>query len=160
MADEFLSLTDLGRLYGVSSHKMGRWLVDLRLRTTDKKPSDAAFAGGYVAKRDSRQPGTYYWVWHREKTKRLLRQAGHRPLGDEVTTGDDQTGPTRSQDAAAITTSKQPHEAMADLNTFLATTCPGWKLDTFVLHREEEDKVFRVGAQPDGSFEAGYGKRG
>ena len=75
---EFLSLTELGRLYGVSRNKVGLWLVDLGLRTKDKKPSRAAFDGGFVDQRPSTNPGTYYWVWHGEKTTRLLDEAGHR----------------------------------------------------------------------------------
>ena len=34
----FLSLTELGRLYGVSRNKVRRWLIDLGLRTANKKP--------------------------------------------------------------------------------------------------------------------------
>jgi hypothetical protein len=105
MADEFLSLTELGRLYGVSSHMMGRWLVALGLRTREKKPSRDAFQGGYVSQRASTQPGTYFWVWHGERTMRLLHEAGYRkpgdggPAADERATGDDQHGPTRPEGA-------------------------------------------------------------
>jgi hypothetical protein len=73
---EFLSLTELGQIYGVSRIKLGQWLVDLGLRTAQKKPSRAAFAGGFVDQRPSTQPNTYYWVWHGEKTTRLLDEAG------------------------------------------------------------------------------------
>lgn len=75
---EFLSLTELGRLYGVSRVMIGDWLVDLGLRTTDKKPSRAAFDGGFVDQRPSTQPMTYYWVWDAKKTCQLLDGAGHR----------------------------------------------------------------------------------
>jgi hypothetical protein len=74
---EFLSLTDLGVLYGVSRNQMGKWLVELGLRTKEMKPSRAAFAGDFVDQRPSTQPRTYYWVWHAEKTTRLLDEAGH-----------------------------------------------------------------------------------
>jgi hypothetical protein len=74
---EFLSLTELGRLYGVSRNKVGQWLVDLGLRTKEKKPSRAAFDGGFMDQRPSTQPDTYYWVWNGEKTTRLLDEAGH-----------------------------------------------------------------------------------
>jgi hypothetical protein len=72
----FLSLTELGHIYGVSRNRMGKWLVDLGLRTKEKKPSRAAFDGDYVDQRPSKQPNTYYWVWHGEKTSRLLDGAG------------------------------------------------------------------------------------
>lgn len=78
MSDEYLSMTDLGRLYGVSSHKIGRWLVELGLRNAQKKPSIKAFDGGFVTQRDSTQLGTYFWVWHGEKTLRALDEAGKK----------------------------------------------------------------------------------
>jgi hypothetical protein len=40
------------------------------------RPSRAAFDGGFVDQWPSTQPGTYYWVWHGEKTARLLDGAG------------------------------------------------------------------------------------
>ena len=79
---EYLSLTELGRLYGVSRNKVGQWLVDLGLRTQEKKPSRAAF-DGFVDQRPSTQPDTYFWVWHGEKTTRLLNEAGHMRAGQQ-----------------------------------------------------------------------------
>ena len=79
MSDEFLSLTELGKEYGVSSHKMGKWLIDLGLRDRNKKPSRAAFENGFVQQRDSTQPGTYFWVWNKAKTLWALEKAGHVP---------------------------------------------------------------------------------
>jgi hypothetical protein len=73
---EFLSLTELGHLYAVSRNKVGQWLVDLGLRTNEKKPSRAAFDGGFVGERPSTQPATYFYVWHAEKTCELLDGAG------------------------------------------------------------------------------------
>jgi hypothetical protein len=73
---EFLSLTELGNLYGVSRVKVGQWLVGLGLRTAEKKPSRAAFEGGFVDQRPSTQPATYFYVWHARKTCELLDGAG------------------------------------------------------------------------------------
>jgi hypothetical protein len=95
MSDEFLSLTELGQQFGISSHKMGRLLMTLGLRTKDKKPSSTAFQGGFVTQRASTQPGTYYWVWHGEKTMQLLHEAGYQRLSepgainDETANGSD-----------------------------------------------------------------------
>lgn len=82
--DEYLSVTELGRHYGMSSHQVGRWLKNLGLRTDQGKPSSEAFALGYVSQRPSRQPGTYYWVWHGQRINELLdkhtqaaKQKGH-----------------------------------------------------------------------------------
>lgn len=85
MSDEYLSLTELGKLYGVSRNKVGQWLVEIGLRTEEKKPSRGAFLGGYVEQRPSTQPNTYYWAWHGQKTCELLDVAGFpraRPTAD------------------------------------------------------------------------------
>ncbi len=70
--NDFLSLTEIGRLYGVSSHQVGKWLKGLGLRSGDGSPSAQAFNEKYVAQRPSRQPGTYYHVWHATRTTALL----------------------------------------------------------------------------------------
>jgi hypothetical protein len=77
MAEQHLSLTELGHLFGVSSHVMGRWLKAIGLRTADNQPSDRAFQEGYVTQRPSRNPGTFYWVWNLPKTIDALTKAGH-----------------------------------------------------------------------------------
>ena len=78
MADEYMSLTDLGKLYGISRVKMGDVLVQIGLRTGEKKPSHKAFNEGFVDQRDSVNEGTYFYVWHAEKTARLLDEAGYK----------------------------------------------------------------------------------
>lgn len=78
MSDGFLSMTELGKLYGVSSHKMGKWLMELGLRDRNKKPSRMAHEKGFVEQRDSTQPGTYFWVWNAGKTTWALEKAGHK----------------------------------------------------------------------------------
>lgn len=77
MADEFMSLTELGKLYGVSRVKMGDVLVQIGLRTWDKKPSYKAFNEGFVEQRDSVNVGTWFYVWNAEKTTRLLDETGY-----------------------------------------------------------------------------------
>jgi len=73
-------MTELGKLYGVSSHRIGKWLMDLGLRSNDKKPSRMAFENGFVEQRDSTHPGTYFWVWNKEKTMWALDKEGHKRL--------------------------------------------------------------------------------
>lgn len=70
--NDFLSLTELGRIYGVSSHAVGKWLKGLGLRTESGQPTVQAFNEKYVAQRPSRQPGTYYHVWDAQKTTALF----------------------------------------------------------------------------------------
>jgi len=73
---KYLTLTQLGTLFGVSSHKVGQWLVEIGLRTDKKRPSKAAFDGGYCDTGPTRGEG-YHWVWHAEKTVKALEQAGY-----------------------------------------------------------------------------------
>lgn len=72
---EFKTLTELGRDCGVTSHKVGRWLTDLGYRHKGQ-PTAKAFAEKLVTDRESTNPGTYFWVWHAEKTMRVLQEAG------------------------------------------------------------------------------------
>lgn len=84
---EFLSLTELSQLYGVSRNTVGQWLVEIGLRTDKKRPSKRAFDGGYVEQRPSSQPATYFWVWHGKKTIQILDASGHvrvEPIHHEV----------------------------------------------------------------------------
>lgn len=72
---KFMSLTQLGEIFRVSSHQVGRWLVEIGLRTPDNKPSRTAFADGYVEQMPSRNQG-YNWCWHADKTVAALEAAG------------------------------------------------------------------------------------
>lgn len=66
--NEYISITEIGRIYGVSSHIVGRWLKGLGLRTE----SGQAFNERYVSQRTSRYPGTFYYVWQAEQTTAIL----------------------------------------------------------------------------------------
>jgi len=54
-----LNQTELGKLFGVSSHVLGDWLVDIGLRTSDKKPSAGAFSEGFVEQADNGRGGYF-----------------------------------------------------------------------------------------------------
>lgn len=82
---EFMTLTQLGEIFGVSSHKVGDWLVELGFRTENKRPSKLAFEADVVKEGPSRGQG-YNWIWHAEKTIEAIEAAGHKrtfpaPLG-------------------------------------------------------------------------------
>ena len=49
---QFLSQTELGRLFNMTSPKMGRALRSIGLRTPANRPSAWAFADDYVTPRD------------------------------------------------------------------------------------------------------------
>lgn len=82
---EFMSMTQIGELFGVSSKQVGKWLVSIGLRTTENRPSRKSFDGGFVKEGPSRNQG-YNWVWNSEMTVAAIESAGHRrvfpaPLG-------------------------------------------------------------------------------
>jgi hypothetical protein len=72
-----MTLTQLGQIFGASSHEIGRWLVDIGLRNEQKRPSKLAFDGDFCRTGPSRGAG-YNWVWHTQKTVEALKQAGHK----------------------------------------------------------------------------------
>src|SRR5262249_39816398 len=74
---EFMTLTQLGQLFGVTSHQLGRWLVNIGLRNDQKRPAKKAFDGDYCKMGPSRGDG-YNWIWNTEKTVEALTQAGHK----------------------------------------------------------------------------------
>jgi len=76
---KYLNQTQLGKLFGVSSHVAGRWLVEIGLRTPEKKPSFRAFDEKFVEQADNGRGG-YYWCWDREKTIAALEAAGHQRI--------------------------------------------------------------------------------
>ena len=92
----YLTQTQLGSLFGATSHEIGRWLVELGLRDQkSKKPTNEAHRGGYCETAPSGQVG-YHWVWHAQKTVAALREHGHRlseTLPGELVTPPELTGP-------------------------------------------------------------------
>ena len=71
-----MTLTQIGKIFGVSSQQVGKWLVQIGLRTPKNRPSREAFTGGYVEQRPSRNQG-YIWCWDSAKTVEALEKAGH-----------------------------------------------------------------------------------
>ena len=79
---EYLSLGQLGEVFGATSHQVGRWMTQIGLRVESKKgkkPSRDAFSGGIVKDVPSNGTG-YMWAWHAEKTVKALEEAGHQVL--------------------------------------------------------------------------------
>lgn len=71
----------IGRLFAVSSHEIGKWLGQVGLRGDDKKPTDDAHRAGYCRTAPSGQSG-YHWVWAVEPTVERLMAAGHAFIAD------------------------------------------------------------------------------
>jgi predicted RNA binding protein YcfA (HicA-like mRNA interferase family) len=76
MSNEFVTMKDLGRLYGLTSHQIGKLLKKLGLRTEQGKPSHAAFKGGYCDQRWSPDNNHYTWAWHAKMTSKILELNG------------------------------------------------------------------------------------
>lgn len=70
---EYSRLTDLGRLFGVSSHVTGKRLAELDLRTVGGHPTAKARDLGLVtAVSTDRGDGKHeFFVWHTAKTVKL-----------------------------------------------------------------------------------------
>jgi hypothetical protein len=72
-------MRELGKHFGASSHEIGRWLVEIGLRTESKEPSQMAIAGGYCKRQSFDGPGLLV-VWHVAKTIAALEAAGHKQI--------------------------------------------------------------------------------
>jgi hypothetical protein len=94
-SDKFLRMTDLGKLYDVSSHKIGKWLAQIGLRENGN-PSSVAYTGGFVKSAANGRNDGYFWVWHATKTVGALEQAGHRRTDQPILT-DRLVGPFESR---------------------------------------------------------------
>lgn len=88
---EYLNQTQLGELFGVSSHAIGKWLEESGLKK-DKMPSHRAHSGNYCKRTDNGKGGWYY-VWHRKKTIRALEKAGHERKDKPLPIGQGLHGP-------------------------------------------------------------------
>lgn len=91
---EYITLTELGKLYGVGARDVGGWLKGLRLREENGWPSREAIKEGIVRERRSEWGSA--WHWHREKTCAVLDgmcypRAGTVPLFPHVEEHEDFT---------------------------------------------------------------------
>ena len=78
MADEFITMTEIGKLYGVSSHVVGRWLREIGMRSDfGQRPRQDAIDGGYCRLAPTGRGTGYFWVWHKRRILAALEAAGH-----------------------------------------------------------------------------------
>lgn len=98
-----LTLTQLGKLFAVSSHVVGGWLVQRGLRDDKtKRPTAEAHRNGYCETAPS-GPSGYHWAWDAEKTVAALIGAGHLladDLPDELVHPPVLSGPFTAKDRA------------------------------------------------------------
>lgn len=91
MTDEYLTQTQIGKIYGVSSHVIGKWLKGLSLRNEQGQPTRKAVVEGYARQAPSTQPNTYFWVWHKQWTMNLFDRMNYPRA---ATTEPTSAGPT------------------------------------------------------------------
>ena len=77
----WLSLTDLGRIYGISAVHCGRLLGDIGLRQKDGAPSSRALKRGLAYQHHPHSP-TPTAVWNEQGCAPLLQAQGLRPLAE------------------------------------------------------------------------------
>lgn len=78
---EFVSLTQLGQIFGVTPKEIDNGLVECGLRKRHK-PTDKAKAGGFVTTVEM-PGGESFYTWHRERTMAALSALRSRPFGQD-----------------------------------------------------------------------------
>jgi hypothetical protein len=69
---QYVTMRHLGTLLGVSSHAIGRKLMEVGLRTPERRPSEKAKESG-LTKTVFVEQGFALDLWHLEKTLTVLR---------------------------------------------------------------------------------------
>jgi hypothetical protein len=62
----YLTQRQLGRKYGVSSHQVGKWLVEWGLRSKDGRPTALATINDIVKKEECQNKGHFFYRWHED----------------------------------------------------------------------------------------------
>lgn len=76
---DYVSLTELGILFGRTSHRVGRWLEALGLWVQCGDPTQKAREAGLINRREYLTGCEYPLnTWHRERTVAVLEASGHR----------------------------------------------------------------------------------
>jgi len=73
---KFLTQTQVGKVFGATSHEIGKLLKELGLRDANGRPTESAHEGGFCKAAPSGENGFHY-AWHANKTIALLREHGH-----------------------------------------------------------------------------------
>jgi len=69
---QYVTMRHLGTLLGISSHAVGRTLMEVGLRTSERRPSEKAKEGDFT-KFILVEQGFSLDLWHLEKTLAVLR---------------------------------------------------------------------------------------
>lgn len=85
LGSEWLSLTDLGRVYGISAVHTGKLLRAAGLRLADGEPSPEALSGGLAQRQHSGQH--HQALWHRQGCAPHLERQGLVPAKQRTLVG-------------------------------------------------------------------------
>lgn len=82
--NEYATMKDIGRDYGLTSHQVGSLLKENKLRTAEGRPSSLAYDLRMVDQKFDGF-GHYIWAWHVKKMRMLLERLGHKRASDTLT---------------------------------------------------------------------------
>ena len=71
--ERYMTMRDIGKAHGVSSHVIGRWLTRLGLREGGQ-PTQKARQGGFCKEIYDHDRGIWFWVWRADKTLPALEE--------------------------------------------------------------------------------------
>ena len=77
---DFTTMTEIGKRFDATSHEIGRWLMEIGLRTKFKEPSQQAIDEGFCKRRAIEGVPVPQILWNTAKTIAALEQAGHKQV--------------------------------------------------------------------------------
>lgn len=80
---QWKNLTEIGKLFGLTSVSVGSFLKEVGLRNSDGTPSEAAISNNYVKIIHSNKYNTDTYMWKAGIVSDLLQKNGHRHISKE-----------------------------------------------------------------------------
>lgn len=77
MSSKYVTMTEIGKAYGATSHEVGHWLNCLGYRS-DGRPTEQAFSENMTKQLPSRNPGTYVWGWDQDRGIEIFKMMEYR----------------------------------------------------------------------------------
>ncbi|TGG85840.1 MAG: hypothetical protein ERJ67_00705 [Aphanocapsa feldmannii 277cV] len=133
--DPWITLTDLGRMFGISAVQCGRVLSDASLRDHDGLPTKEAVDQGYAYRRPE-QNANRSTLWHQSHCEQLLRQNGLEPVDEtrlveqwvELLEALDEGSPSILADPQDMAAEEMPMELVGRVNQRLQDRGSGLRI--------------------------------